>query len=317
MSKVKRPQIAGPTYDDRDEAPAAPRSAPRASTRRARDVPYSVAWFRDRIATYALGTIICGAVMLTAAAWMGGTLGRFGQNMNNGFNVIAGWAGMAIKGVEVCGPGATTKNPCPELDPEVVRQVLEASGLGIGVATVSADPHAIRDRIDLLEVGTASVRRLWPDRVRIEIDQRQVVALWQEHGNGGAWRVVDQNGRAFEKTDLSKYADLPRVVGPNAAQAATTLVAALKAYPNLAERFETAYRVGERRWDIKFSGRADLVVMPEDAQLKSALDCVNLQHAATGLLNLPAQRIDARRENCTLAIQPIPGAPPVPLPGDA
>jgi|GEM_PF-1225503 cell division protein FtsQ len=317
MSKVKRPQITGPTYDDRDEAPAAPRPQARGPVRRARDVPYSVAWFRDRIATYALGTIICGALMLTVAAWMGGTLGRFGQNMNNGFNVIAGWAGMAIKGVDVCGPGATTKNPCPELDPQVVKQVLEASGVGTGVATVSADPYAIRDRVDELEVGTASVRRLWPDRVRIEIDQRQVVALWQEQSNGGAWRVVDQNGRAFEKADLTKYADLPRVIGANAARAATGLVAALRDYPNLAERFEAAYRIGERRWDIKFRGRADLVVMPEDGKLKEALDCVNLQHAANDLLNLPAMRIDARRENCTLAIQPIPGAPPVPAPGDA
>ena len=93
MPKVKRPQIAGPAYHDDDRHDAPPQRGPSRSSRRARDIPYSVAWFRDRIATYALGTIICGAVMLTVAAWMGGTLGVFGQRMNNGFNVIAGWAG--------------------------------------------------------------------------------------------------------------------------------------------------------------------------------------------------------------------------------
>ena len=58
MPKVRRPQIAGPAYDD--ELQPARRRAPPAPTRRARDIPYSVAWFRDRVATYALGTIICG-----------------------------------------------------------------------------------------------------------------------------------------------------------------------------------------------------------------------------------------------------------------
>jgi cell division septal protein FtsQ len=116
---------------------------------------------------------------------------------------------------------------------------------------------------------------------------------------------------------MTRHADLPHVVGENAAQAAVGLVSAMKGFPGLAERFEVAYRVGDRRWDVKFSGRADVVVLPDDENLVSALECVNLQHAQTGLLDLPATRIDARN-GCTLAIQPIPGAPtPAALSGDA
>lgn len=301
MPKVKRPQIAGPAYDDRNDAPP-----PRASSRRARDIPYSVAWFRDRIATYALGTIICGALMLTIAAWMGGTLGAFGQRMNNGFNVIAGWAGLAIEEVNVDG----------RLEAGVADRVKAAADVRPGHNILMADPYAIRERIEKLDVGAVSVQRLWPNRIDIHVDQREAVALWQEHENGGAWRVVDQSGRAFSEADLTRYGDLPHVIGENAAQAATNLVAALRAYPGLAERLEVAYRVGGRRWDLKFSGRADVVLMPSDEKLSSALECVNLQHAQTGLLDLPAQRIDARN-GCTLAIQPIPGAPRSPLSGDA
>lgn len=302
MSKVRRPQISGPAYDDRDDAPP-----PRAAARRARDVPYSVAWFRDRIATYALGTIICGALMLTVAAWMGGTLGAFGQRMTNGFNVIAGWAGMAV----------TEVNLSDGLEPTVATRVLEAAEVQPGHNILMADPYAIRDRIEKLDIGAVSVKRLWPDRIDIHVDQREAVALWQEHENGGAWRVVDQSGRAFSDADLSKYGDLPHVVGQNAAQAAVGLVSAMNGFPGLAERFEVAYRVGNRRWDVKFAGRADVVVLPDDDKLVSALECVNLQHAQTGLLDLPATRIDARN-GCTLAIQPIPGAPtPGSLSGDA
>ncbi len=317
MPKVRRPQIAGPAYDDRDGAPPPPRAQSHGSARRARDIPYSVAWFRDRIATYALGTIICGALMLTIAAWMGGSLGAFGRNMTNGFNVIAGWAGMGIKGVEVCGPGRTTQKPCPEIDGDVVTHVLAAADIKSGAAVIGVDPYAVRQQIEGLDLGAVSVQRLWPDRIRIELDQREAVALWQEHDKGGAWRVVDQSGQAFADADLSKYAGLPHVVGANAGEAASSLVAAMSAYPNLKERLEVAYRVGGRRWDIKFSGRADLVAMPDDQKLKAALDCVNLLHAETGLLDLPAMRIDARADTCKLAIQPIPGAPADPLSGDA
>lgn len=315
MPKVRRPQPAGSDYaDDRDERPAA---APRGPARRARDIPYSVAWFRDRIATYALGTIICGALMLTIAAWMGGSLGAFGQRMNNGFNVIAGWAGIAIKDVTVCAkPGEDMKaTACPELDPATRTKVELASEVKPGVSILAADPYAIRDRVEKLDVGAVSVKRLWPDSVHITVEQREPVALWQEHAQGGAWRLVDQGGRAFAEADLGKYGGLPHVVGENAAEAAAALVATIKDYPGLADRLEVAYRIGGRRWDMKFSGRADLVMFPEDSRLAGALECVNLEHARTGLLDLPASRIDARN-SCTLAIQPIPGAAAEKNPGD-
>jgi cell division protein FtsQ len=303
MPKVKRPRIAGPAYEDQDrkEAPA-PRPAVRA-----RDVPYSVAWFRDRVATYALGTIVCGAAMLTIAAWMGGSLGAFGQRMHSGFNVIAGWTGLSVQDVHVN----------YELDPVLAERIRKASEVSVGENMLAADPYAIRDRIEKLDIGPVSVQRLWPDRIDIHVDQRKPIALWQDNPNGGAWRVVDQSGRAFAQADLAKYSGLPHIIGADAADAASALMAAVAQFPNLAERLDTAYRVGGRRWDIKFKGRADVVVFPADAQLMKALECVNLEHAQTRLLDLPILRIDARNP-CLLAIQPMPGAPESsPLPGGA
>lgn len=293
MPKVKRPRIAGPAYhQDREPAPAAPRP-----NLRPRDVPYSVAWFRDRIATYALGTIICGAFMLTVAAWMGGTLGAFGQRMHSGFNVIAGWAGLAVKDIRVN----------YEVDTLLADRIREVADVRRGDNMLGADPYSIRDRVEKLDVGPVSVQRLWPDKIDIHVDQRKAIALWQDDANGGAWRVLDQSGRAFARADLAKYSGLPHVVGPDAGKAAASLIAAVGEFPNLAERLDTAYRIGGRRWDIKFKGRADVVVFPADSQLMSALECLNLEHAQTGLLDLPILRIDAR--TCLLAIQPIPGAP--------
>jgi cell division protein FtsQ len=309
MPKVKRPQIAGPAYDDdMDDAPPPRRRAPPAPSRRARDIPYSVAWFRDRIATYALGTIICGAVMLTIALWMGGGLPAFGNRMNNGFNVIAGWAGIAVKDVKVCQrPDGEPTRVCTPLDAQLTTKVLEAADVRDGASILSADPHGIRDKIEKLDIGAVSVQRQWPDRVRIEVEQRKPIALSQEDGEGSAWRVVDQSGRAFAEADLSKYALLPRVVGKDASEAAGTLVAAIAHYPDLAARMEVAYRVNGRRWDLKFKGRTDVVAMPVDARLTEQLEALNLMQAQTRVLDLPATHIDARHPKY-IALRPIPGA---------
>jgi len=313
MPKVKRPQIAGPAYDDdRDHAPPPPRSS--GPSRRARDIPYSVAWFRDRFATYALGTIICGALMLTVAAWMGGSLGAFGNRMNNGFNVIAGWMGISLKDVKVCArPEDEMSRACSDLDPALTAKIMEAVEVRPGASLLAADPQAIRDRIEKLDVGAVSVQRLWPDRIRIEVEQRKPIALSQEE-EGGAWRVVDQSGRAFAEADMSKYARLPRVVGKDASRAAGGLVAAMAQFPNLAERMEAAYRVGGRRWDVKFKGRTDVVAFPVDARLVEQLEALNLMQAQTRILDLPATHIDARHPKY-IALRPLPGAQTVPPSG--
>ncbi len=314
MPKVKRPQIAGPAYHD-DDRDAAPQRAPSRPSRRARDVPYSVAWFRDRIATYALGTIICGAVMLMIAAWMGGTLGLFGQRMNNGFNVIAGWAGISVKDVKVCAHSDADEysRACHSPDPAVTAKILAAVEVQTGASILSADPYAIRDRVEKLDIGDVSVQRLWPDRVRIDVEQRKPIALSQEDGEGGAWRVVDQSGRAFAQADLSKYGSLPRVVGKDASKAAGSLVAAMAPYPNLYDRMEVAYRVSSRRWDVKFKGRTDVVSFPVDARLAEQLEALNLMQAQNRVLDLPATHIDARHPKY-IALRPLPGA--IGSPGD-
>lgn len=313
MPKVKRPQIAGPSYHDDDRRDAPPQRAPAQSSRRARDIPYSVAWFRDRIATYALGTIICGAVMLTVAAWMGGSLGQFGQRMNNGFNVIAGWAGIAVKDVKVCARSDADEQSrtCHSPDPTVTAKVLAAVEVQPGASILSADPYAIRDRVEKLDIGDVSVQRLWPDRVRVDVEQRKPIALSQEEGEGGAWRVVDQSGRAFAQADLAKYGSLPRVVGKDASKAAGALVAAMEPYPNLSDRMEVAYRISGRRWDIKFKGRMDVVSFPVDARLPEQLEALNLMQAQNRVLDLPATHIDARHPKY-IALRPLPGAVPTP-----
>ena len=288
MPKVKRSRRDEDfdDEDDRDEAPERPV--------RARDIPYSVAWFRDRVATYALGTIICGAGMLTLAAWMGGSLGAFGQRMNNGVDVIFRSAGLSIEKINVVG-----------LDPFVEQRARDMAGIHVGGNMLGADPYVIKQRVEQLEaVSGVKVHRFWPNTITIIADPREPIALWQD---GDDWKVIDQRGRTFAKVDPEQYARLPKIVGQDAAQAAATLVTAMSDYPDLSARMETAYRIGGRRWDVKFRGGAD-VALPEDAKLVEALDSLNLMQARTRVLDMAVSRIDARHTE-RFALRPIAGGP--------
>ena len=298
MPKVKRPRIKGPDYDDddRDDGPAP-------SSVRARDIPYSVAWFRDRVATYALGTIICGAAMLALAAWMGGSLGLFGKRLNNGFDVIMRSAGLSIEKINVIG-----------LDPLVEEKTREVAGIHVGGNILTADPYTIKQRVEKLDaVSGVKVHRFWPNQITIIADPREPIALWQ--GPGNDWRVIDQRGRTFAEADPQKYLHLPRIVGQDAASSAATLVTAMAEYPDLAARMEIAYRVGGRRWDVKFRSGAD-VAFPEDVKLVEALGALNMMQARSRVLDLPVTRIDARHPE-RFALRPIAGAPDAPSAGGA
>jgi len=297
MPKVKRPRIKGPDYDD--DFDEAPRGRPVA----ARDIPYSVAWFRDRAATYALGTIICGAAMLALAAWMGGSLGAFGNRFGNGVDVISRSAGLSIKQINVVG-----------LDPLVEEKARQVAGVHIGGNILTADPYTIKQRVEKLEaVSGVKVHRFWPNQITIIADPREPIAMWQ--GEGDDWRVIDQRGRTFAEVDPQQYLHLPRLVGPDAAASAATLVTAMAEYPDLAARMEIAYRVGGRRWDVKFRAGAN-VALPEDVKLVEALGALNMMQARTRVLDLPVTRIDARHPE-RFALRPTPGAPTVPPAGGA
>jgi cell division protein FtsQ len=299
MPKVKRQRIRAPDYDDDDDMDDRPSRA----AVRPRDIPYSVAWFRDRAATYALGTIICGAAMLAIAAWMGGSLGAFGKNFQNGIDVIFRSAGLSIEKIEVIG-----------LDPLVEERAREMAGIHVGGNMMGADPYAIKQRVEKLDaVSGVKVHRFWPDRIMIIADPREPIALWQ--GEGDSWRVIDQRGRTFAEADPQQYLHLPRIVGQDASGAAATLVTAMSDFPDLSARMETAYRISGRRWDVKFRDGAE-VALPEDAQLVEALGALNLMQARTAVLDLPVTRIDARHPE-RFALRPVAGAPSAPPPGGA
>jgi cell division protein FtsQ len=290
MSKVKQlPRIRTPDDDDVEDGP------PPSSRSAAIDAVSP--GMREKVATYAFGTVVCGAAMVAAAAWMGGSLGAFGQSVGDGVDAIVRSAGMGVERVAIVG-----------LEPNIEERARKAAAIADGDNMFRADPGVIRARVEALEtVASVRVHRLWPDQITIVAETREPLALW---GEGDGWKVIDQRGRAFAAANPEDFMQLPRVTGVAAGEATPNLVALISEFPNLADRMRGAERVGQRRWDVMFAGDHRVgdvrVAFPEDAELKSALARVNLLAARNRLLDLPASRIDARHPE-RLDVRPLPG----------
>jgi cell division protein FtsQ len=157
-------------------------------------------------------------------------------------------------------------------------------GLGVEVVTVSGAAHMSEPRIlaiagidskkslpffDVAQararleadplVKQASVRKLYPNRILIEIVERTPYAVWQEEGDV---RAIAADGAPIDEVSDDRYADLPFVVGEGANGQSREFVALLEAMDELKPRVEAGVLVGQRRWNLRLKSGID-VKLPE------------------------------------------------------
>jgi cell division protein FtsQ len=127
--------------------------------------------------------------LLAAVAGLGVALGGLWLVF---FSSVLAVTGSDVRGVEV-------------LDEDAVRT---AARVPEGVPLATVDLAAIRARVeDLAPVRSAQVSRSWPDRVRIDVTERDALAFVE--WNGG-WRGFDEAGVLF-RDYATKPTDLPQV----------------------------------------------------------------------------------------------------------
>ena len=125
------------------------------------------------------------------------------------------------------------------------------------------DPTAARARLEALGwVDTASVARRMPGQITVHITERRPFALWQDDGT---LFLIDRAGVVITDTDLGLFAELPLVVGGDAAVRAGDLMDMLANQPVLFARVRAAVRVGGRRWDVHLDNDVTVRLPENDA----------------------------------------------------
>ena len=213
---------------------------------RARVVPV----WRTRPALTALALILvaalCGSGWL---AWQAGVPQRAAASLAHSLVEASARLGFVVRDIFVVGRSTTPK-----------ATLLRALAVDRGTPILGVDLEAARLRVQALPwVRHASVRRVLPDTVVVEIVERRPLALWQHEKK---FALIDEEGAVILREDVGAFNHLMVVVGEDAASNASALVQMLATEPDLMQRVKAAVRVGGRRWNVHFASLD--VKLPED-----------------------------------------------------
>jgi cell division protein FtsQ len=108
-------------------------------------------------------------------------------------------------------------------------------------------------------IAEAVIRKLYPNRIEIEVVEREAFALWQR---GGKLAIVSHDGTVLEEIKDGRQEKLPLVVGEGAAKHAAEFLAVLDRFPAIKAEVYGAVFVAERRWNLRLNNGMD-VRLPE------------------------------------------------------
>ncbi len=257
-------------------APAAPPPSARMPDRPGRGKLMWRQWrsyLRRAVAGGALALVLMvGAFALHALGQGDSIAGRIGD--------ATGRFGLTVRDVQFIGNIKT-----PEA---LLREALDVSP---GDAILGFSVREARLRLERITwVKSASVERRLPGLVVVRIEERAPFAVWQLDGK---LTLVDRGGNLVTDSEVATFSgQVPLIVGPGAPQAAAALMDMLAVQPDLMARMKAAVRVGERRWNLRMSNGAD-ILLPEGAEAQALARLAELQ-ATLQLLDRPLQAVDLR-----------------------
>ena len=194
-------------------------------------------------------------------------------------DAAANAAGFRIASVAVVGRKQLTQD-----------EVLAIGGVTGRSSLLFIDAATVRNKLkESPWIADATVLKLYPDRLQIEVTERRPYALLQENG---ALSVIAEDGQVLEPFVARRFTSLPLVVGKGAGPKAKPFFDALAQYPSLRKSVKAIIYVGERRWNLRLADGLD-VRLPE-AGLEAALGILNRLDQDERLFSRDTTAIDLR-----------------------
>ena len=180
----------------------------------------------------------------------GGHLEELTAALSDTRNALANSAGFRITTVAINGRKQLTQD-----------EVLAIGGVNGRSSLLFLDAETVRDKLKANPwIGDATVLKLYPGRLQIDIVERSAFALWQRDGR---LAVIADDGAVLEPYVTRRFATLPLVVGKGAETRARDFLALLDRYPQVRAVTKAAIFVGERRWNLRLADGLD-IRLPEN-----------------------------------------------------
>lgn len=240
----------------------------------------SAQYSRQRMTRFILSLFLIFAAILFTALWLGGFLPDAQKSSRNFVKSNLMSMGFIVDHVDVLGEGAISEG-------DVVR----ALGVNAGDYLFEADLKTAQNRIeDITWVERAVVRRLWPDRIVVQIIERKPYALWQNSGNVF---LVDRKGEVISAASMTAFPNLPLIVGAEAPVNYDQFRKELAEYGEITGRVSALVHHNTGRWDVILNDGALRVKLPPENHL-SALNKLRQLQASHRVLDRDIQSIDLR-----------------------
>jgi cell division protein FtsQ len=216
--------------------------------------------------TPGVGTLVALLLFICVGlygAWLGGEYSTFVKAEGSVPDYMARVAGFAIRTITISGAHALTE-----------QEVITATGIGPRNSLPFLDVQTVRARLKMLPmVKDASITKLFPGHVVIDVEERKPYALWQMDG---VVKIVAADGTAIDTYDDQRFAGLPLVVGTGANARLDEYVALLDAAGDLRSRIKAGILVAQRRWTLKIDNQVE-VALPEIGATAAIAELARLQ----------------------------------------
>lgn len=221
--------------------------------------------------------VLLGAVVLgvTKGGHTDDVLGALSDTRNAAANAL----GFRITSVAITGRKQLTQD-----------EILAVGGVNGRSSLLFLDAAAARDKLKADPwIADATVQKLYPGALQIDITERSPFALWQESGRVS---VISSDGTVLEPYVARRFVSLPLVVGKGAETRAKDFLGLLAQYPQVKSQVKAIVFVGERRWNLRLADGID-VRLPE-FEVEKALATLSKMDKETGLFSRDITAIDMR-----------------------
>lgn len=212
-----------------------------------------------------------------------GSTGIYGAALGGHMPAVLDWTsepfGFAIDRVEVSGNSETSQI-------DILQTVWMSGAATLPALDVVATQAAIEE---MPWVESATVSKVYPDAVQVEIVEKRPYAVWQF---GRELVVIDRDGAPIVPFATTRFTDLPLVVGAGADREAADLVDRIEIIPELTPRIRAYVLVAERRWDLHLTNGV-VVKLPETDPMEAAAELVRMDRE-TRILSRDIVSVDLR-----------------------
>jgi cell division protein FtsQ len=180
----------------------------------------------------------------------GGHLEELSSALSDTRNSIANSAGFRITAVAINGRKQLSQD-----------EVLATGGVNGRSSLLFLDAAVVRDKLKANPwIADATVLKLYPGQLQIDIVERSAFALWQQDGR---LSVISDDGAVLQPYVSRRFISLPLVVGKGAETRARDFLALLARYPQVRAATKAAIFIGERRWNLRLKDGLD-IRLPEN-----------------------------------------------------